>query len=356
MDPGRRFATQIKGTATWNGRATSSTWNSGMGGQIERPMKDGSGEGWSDPGDAGSVPSCSLLAIQPPNTGKLARRSPPGLFFFTINHSLFAWDYRTRCRLSVPPCDGAAGPRATPGPPWARGGYAAAPIPRATRRSQNKCTLPKLENGVVRLRSRGRIIRFSCRDGYTIYGEKYAACNRGRWDVPMPACITKKSWRFTSSPEQDSSTRSPPDETTRAISTATASTSGTSFKTAHNPLASSPRTMTPSSASAGTRSKPAATTSGSATARPTPIHVAEVSDFEGLCYALEALVRSERFTCRYPHDIVIAPSTPDGYRAVIRYLAGNNFSYHTYQLQSDRSYRVVMKGLNHRAPVGEDSD
>ncbi|KAL1139637.1 hypothetical protein AAG570_006615 [Ranatra chinensis] len=158
----------------------------------------------------------------------------------------------------------------------------------------------------------------------------------------------------------------PPDETTRdfsttdtkpaptattAISTATASTSGTPFKTAHNTHASSPRTTTPSSASAGTTITPSATTSTSA--RPPPIHVAEVSDFEGLCYALEALVGSDGFTCRSRvHDIVIAPSTPDGYRAVVRYLAGNKFSYHTYQLQSERSYRVVMRGLNHRAPVG----
>ncbi|KAL1110286.1 hypothetical protein AAG570_008363 [Ranatra chinensis] len=141
----------------------------------------------------------------------------------------------------------------------------------------------------------------------------------------------------------------PASTVTTAISTATASTSGTSFKTAPNPFASSPRTTTPSSASAGMRSTPAATTSASATARPPLIHVAEVSDFEGLCYALEALVGSDGFTCRsWVHNIVIAPSTPDGYRAVIWYLAGNNFSYLTYQLQS---YRVVMRGLNHRVPV-----
>ncbi|KAL1129714.1 hypothetical protein AAG570_012658 [Ranatra chinensis] len=114
---------------------------------------------------------------------------------------------------------------------------------------------------------------------------------------------------------------------TTAISTATASTLSTSFTTAHNPLALSPRTTTPSPASAGMRSKPTATTSASATARPPPIHVAEV------------------------HEIVIAPSTP-GAGAIIRYLAGNNFSYHTYQLRSERSYRVVMRGLNHLAPEG----
>ncbi|KAL1138477.1 hypothetical protein AAG570_008540 [Ranatra chinensis] len=110
---------------------------------------------------------------------------------------------------------------------------------------------------------------------------------------------------------------------------------------------------TPSSASAGTRSKSTATTSASATTRPPPIHVFEGSDFEGLCYSLEALVGSDGFTCRSRvHDIVIAPSTPDGYRVLIRYLAENNVSYHTYQLQSERSYRVVMRGLNHCAPVG----
>ncbi|KAL1130162.1 hypothetical protein AAG570_013100 [Ranatra chinensis] len=50
-------------------------------------------------------------------------------------------------------------------------------------------------------------------------------------------------------------------DTNTAISTATVSTSGTSFTTVHNPLASSPRSTTPSSASA--------------TARASPIHEAE---------------------------------------------------------------------------------
>ncbi|KAL1138358.1 hypothetical protein AAG570_008422 [Ranatra chinensis] len=115
----------------------------------------------------------------------------------------------------------------------------------------------------------------------------------------------KRSWQFTLPPSKIAAPGTPPDEDTRdfstaatkpaptattTISTATASTSGTSFATEHNPLDSSRRMTELSSASAGTGSNPT-------TARPPPIHVAEVSDFEGLYYALEALVGSDGFTC-----------------------------------------------------------
>ncbi|KAL1117941.1 hypothetical protein AAG570_004254 [Ranatra chinensis] len=101
----------------------------------------------------------------------------------------------------------------------------------------------------------------------------------------------KKTWHKPPPPSKIGEPGTPPDESTRdfsmattkpaptattAISTAIASTSGTSFTTAHSPLASSRRTTTPSSASARMRNKPAATTSASATARPPTIHVAEV--------------------------------------------------------------------------------
>ncbi|KAL1116567.1 hypothetical protein AAG570_005039 [Ranatra chinensis] len=193
-------------------------------------------------------------------------------------------------------------------------------------------------------------------EGRTVKKSKKRSKPKSPGDSPPPPSKIAAPGTPTDETTRDisaSATKPAPTATT-AISTATPSTSGTSLKTAQNPHASSPRTTTPSSASAGTRITPAPTTSTSAAARPPPIHVAEVSDFEGLCYALEALVGSDGFTCRSRvHDIVIAPSTPDSYRAVVRYLAGNKFSYHTYQLQTERSYRVVMRGLNHRAPVGK---
>uniref|UniRef100_A0A336LS52 CSON015032 protein n=1 Tax=Culicoides sonorensis TaxID=179676 RepID=A0A336LS52_CULSO len=51
------------------------------------------------------------------------------------------------------------------------------------------CETPKLKNGVVRLRQRGRLVNFSCRSPFILHGDRYASCISGRWDVRPPICI-----------------------------------------------------------------------------------------------------------------------------------------------------------------------
>ncbi|XP_063698157.1 uncharacterized protein LOC134829092 [Culicoides brevitarsis] len=51
------------------------------------------------------------------------------------------------------------------------------------------CDLPKIKNGVVRLRQRGRLAMFNCRSPYILHGDRYSSCISGRWDVPPPICI-----------------------------------------------------------------------------------------------------------------------------------------------------------------------
>lgn len=52
----------------------------------------------------------------------------------------------------------------------------------------------RLTNGRVRARARGRIIRFSCYEGFTLVGNKYSTCIRGQWDTPTPVCISKHNF------------------------------------------------------------------------------------------------------------------------------------------------------------------
>ncbi|XP_043587581.1 MAM and LDL-receptor class A domain-containing protein 1-like isoform X2 [Bombus pyrosoma] len=52
-----------------------------------------------------------------------------------------------------------------------------------------RCPPVRLPNGRVRPRARGRIIRFSCYEGFTLVGNKYATCFRGQWDTPTPVCV-----------------------------------------------------------------------------------------------------------------------------------------------------------------------
>nr|XP_012148153.1 PREDICTED: MAM and LDL-receptor class A domain-containing protein 2-like isoform X3 [Megachile rotundata] len=54
---------------------------------------------------------------------------------------------------------------------------------------QNRCPVVRLANGKVRGRARGRIIRFSCYEGFILVGNKYSTCIRGQWDTPTPVCV-----------------------------------------------------------------------------------------------------------------------------------------------------------------------
>ncbi|XP_066586047.1 uncharacterized protein [Prorops nasuta] len=55
-----------------------------------------------------------------------------------------------------------------------------------------RCPAVRLANGRVKARARGRIIRFSCFDGFTLVGNKYSTCVRGQWDTPIPVCVNSK--------------------------------------------------------------------------------------------------------------------------------------------------------------------
>ncbi|XP_076625702.1 uncharacterized protein LOC143344033 isoform X1 [Colletes latitarsis] len=54
---------------------------------------------------------------------------------------------------------------------------------------QSRCPVVRLQNGKVRGRAKGRIIRFSCYEGFTLVGSKYSTCFRGQWDTPTPVCV-----------------------------------------------------------------------------------------------------------------------------------------------------------------------
>ncbi|XP_012054424.1 PREDICTED: MAM and LDL-receptor class A domain-containing protein 2-like [Atta cephalotes] len=54
---------------------------------------------------------------------------------------------------------------------------------------QRGCPMIRLNNGRIRIRSRGRIARFNCFDGFTLVGNKYSTCARGQWDTSVPVCV-----------------------------------------------------------------------------------------------------------------------------------------------------------------------
>ncbi|KAL1123506.1 hypothetical protein AAG570_002584 [Ranatra chinensis] len=96
----------------------------------------------------------------------------------------------------------------------------------------------------------------------------------------------------------------------------------------------------------------AASASATATCKPPPIHIAEVSDFVGLCTAIAALVGPDGFECKSRlREVMVSPSTPSNYRAIVKYLSTKNLPYHTYQIKTEKAYRVVIRDLNQNIPL-----
>lgn len=63
------------------------------------------------------------------------------------------------------------------------------------------CPALNIKNGHVRARQRGRFARFSCNNGYLLFGEKYAACVRGEWELPLPKCVRPTCTKMRESSE-----------------------------------------------------------------------------------------------------------------------------------------------------------
>lgn len=62
------------------------------------------------------------------------------------------------------------------------------------------CPNLNIKNGHVRVRQRGRFARFSCNNGFLLSGEKYAACVRGQWELPLPKCVRPSCSKMRTSP------------------------------------------------------------------------------------------------------------------------------------------------------------
>ncbi|KAL1129586.1 hypothetical protein AAG570_012531 [Ranatra chinensis] len=129
---------------------------------------------------------------------------------------------------------------------------------------------------------------------------------------------------------------SPSDEETHEISTAamkpapTATTAIRTSSTTTVATVTTPTTSTPGPLSVVTTaaiSLPKATSSP----KPLPIHIPKSQDAR----------------------CMLTPSTPDAYRKFVQYLMEGKFAFHTYQIKSERAYRVVLRGLHQHNPLHE---
>jgi len=84
---------------------------------------------------------------------------------------------------------------------------------------------------------------------------------------------------------------------------------------------------------------------------PLPIFIKGVLDFIGLRNDIKDIIGPDSFSCKSNSThLKIQTDTPDNYRKLIHYLKNINIQYHTYQLQSDKSLRIVVRNLHPTTP------
>lgn len=87
---------------------------------------------------------------------------------------------------------------------------------------------------------------------------------------------------------------------------------------------------------------------------PPPIFVKGVKDFFELSKELAAITGPDSFSCKSTSShLKLQLDTPDNYRKIIHFLKDNDAEYHTYQLKSDKAFRVVLRNLHPSTPVSE---
>lgn len=87
---------------------------------------------------------------------------------------------------------------------------------------------------------------------------------------------------------------------------------------------------------------------------PPPIFVKGVKDFFELSKELAVITGPDSFSCKSTSShLKIQLDTPDNYRKIIHFLKDNDAEYHTYQLKSDKAFRVVLRNLHPSTPVSE---
>jgi len=82
--------------------------------------------------------------------------------------------------------------------------------------------------------------------------------------------------------------------------------------------------------------------------QPPPIYVKGILNFSNLRNAIGDLIGQDSFTCKSTTThLKIQPDTPDNYRTLIHFLKDEKAEYHTFQPQSDKSLRAVIKNIHH---------
>lgn len=87
--------------------------------------------------------------------------------------------------------------------------------------------------------------------------------------------------------------------------------------------------------------------------KPPPIFVPGVADICNMVKKISGEITEREFNYKAVSDgqIKLNIKTIESYRKLVKYFEKNNICYHTFQLKTERAYRIVIKNLHHSTPV-----
>ena len=87
---------------------------------------------------------------------------------------------------------------------------------------------------------------------------------------------------------------------------------------------------------------------------PPPIFVDDVIDIQTMVESIEKDINKEDYKLKINNNQVkILPANPDSYRKITKLLKTLNANFHTYQLNQERPFRVVLRNIHYSANLDE---
>lgn len=88
---------------------------------------------------------------------------------------------------------------------------------------------------------------------------------------------------------------------------------------------------------------------------PPPIFVPNVKEITGFIAVIRKILSQNEFNYRALHngEVRLQAKSIEAYRSIVKYFEQRNVQFHSYQLKTDRAFRVIMKGMHHSFPVAD---
>lgn len=92
--------------------------------------------------------------------------------------------------------------------------------------------------------------------------------------------------------------------------------------------------------------------------KPPPIIIEDVKNINKMKFELSSVLSEEQYSTNVysNNNVRISCNTIESYRKLYNYLKEKKIIHHTYQIKTDRSFRVVLKGLHFSTNIKDISD